>query len=71
MVSTYIIVSAIVAVIAIALGGAYVSGAMDPVVEQIGIYFFKAKAQAEAKKLQAQGLKEGEDFIKGEFYLYS
>ena len=71
MVSTYIIVSAIVAIIAIALGGAYVSGAMDPVVEQIGIYFFKAKAQAEAKKLQAQGLKEGEDFIKGEFYLYS
>jgi len=69
MVSAYLIISAVVAVIAIALGAAYSSGALDPVIEQIGIFFFKAKAEAEAKKLQAQGLKEGEDFVKGELVL--
>jgi hypothetical protein len=66
MVNAYLIVSAVVAFIAIALGAAYMSGALDPVSEQVGIWFFKAKAEAEAKKLQAQGLKEGEDFMKGE-----
>lgn len=71
MVSTYLIISAVVAVIAIALGGAYVSGALDPVIEQMGIYFFKAKATAEAKKLQAQGLKEGQDFVKGMFLIFT
>ena len=65
MVNTYLIVSAIVAFVAIALGAAYMSGALDPVVEEIGIFFFKAKAEAEAKKLQAQGMKEGQDFFKG------
>jgi len=64
--NTLLVVSAIVAFIAIALGGAYLSGALDPVIEQIGIYFFKAKAKAEEKKLQAQGLKEGEDFLKSD-----
>lgn len=70
MVSTSLIISAVVALIAIALGGAYVSGALDPVIEKIGIYFFKAKAGAEAKKLQAQGLKEGQDFVKGTFLIH-
>ncbi|KAG4414574.1 hypothetical protein IFR04_012272 [Cadophora malorum] len=63
MVSTYIIISAVIAFIAVALGAAYTTGALDPVIEQMGIMFFKAKAEAEKKKLQAQGMKEGEDFM--------
>ncbi|KAL3420074.1 hypothetical protein PVAG01_08573 [Phlyctema vagabunda] len=66
MVSALVIVSAVVALIAVALGGAYVSGALDPIIEQIGFYLLKAKGEAEAKKLQAQGLKEGQDFVKGD-----
>ncbi|KAH8601625.1 hypothetical protein B0O99DRAFT_680752 [Bisporella sp. PMI_857] len=66
MVSTYLIVSAVIAIIAVALGVAYTTGAADPLIEKIGIFFFKAKAEAEAKKLQAQGLKEGEDFLKSD-----
>ncbi|KAG0646759.1 hypothetical protein D0Z07_6114 [Hyphodiscus hymeniophilus] len=60
------IISAIVALIAVALGAAYTTGALDPVIEKIGVYFFKAEAKAEEKKLEAQGLKEGQDFFKGE-----
>lgn len=67
MVSAYVIVATIVAVLAVAIAVAYTTGAADPIIEQIGIMFFKAKAEAEEKKLQAQGLKEGEDFLKSEF----
>lgn len=63
MVDTYIIVSSIIAILAIALGVAYQTGALDPVIEDIGIMFFKAKAKAEEKKMEAQGMKEGEDFL--------
>ena len=65
--NTLLIVSAIVAFIAIALGAAYMSGALNPAIEKIGVYFFKAEAKAEEKKLETQGLKEGEDFFKGMF----
>jgi len=65
MANTYLIISAVVAAIAIALGAAYMAGLLDPVIEEAGIMFFKAKAEAEAKKMQAQGMKEGEDFFKG------
>lgn len=71
MVYTSLIISIVVAVLAIALGGAYVSGALDPLIQQLGVLFFKAKAEAEVKKLQAQGLKEGEDFVKGMFQFRS
>jgi hypothetical protein len=60
-----LIVSAIVAVLAVVLGAAYTTGALNPVIEKFGEYFFKAEAKAEGKKLQAQGLKEGEDFLAG------
>ncbi|TVY71316.1 hypothetical protein LSUE1_G007359 [Lachnellula suecica] len=66
MANIYLIASVVVAIIAIALGAAYMTGALDPVIEKVGIMFFKAKAEAEAKKMQAQGMKEGEDFFKGE-----
>ena len=69
MVSAFIIVSALIAIVAIALGAAYTTGALDPVIEKIAVLLFKAKAEAEAKKLQAQGLKEGEDFVKGKLVL--
>lgn len=65
MVYTSLIISVVIAVLAIALGGAYISGALDPLIEQLGVLFFKAKAETEVKKLQAQGLQEGEDFVKG------
>ena len=65
MVSIALIVSAIIAFVAIALGAAYQTGALDPVIEKIGVYFFKAEAKAEEKKMQAQGMKEGQDFFKG------
>jgi hypothetical protein len=67
MANTYLIISAVVAVVAIALTAAYMAGLLDPVIEEVGIMFFKAKAEAEAKKMQAQGMKEGEDFFKGMF----
>jgi hypothetical protein len=63
-----LIFSAIVALIAVALGAAYTTGALNPVIEKIGVYFFKAKAKAEEKKMEAQGMKEGEDFLKSMFY---
>jgi len=65
MVATLYIISAVIAIVAVAMGVAYATGAADPVIQEIGIWFFKAKAEAEAKKLQAQGMKEGQDFLKG------
>jgi uncharacterized protein YdgA (DUF945 family) len=69
MVYTSLIISIVVAVLAVAVGGAYASGALDPLIQQLGVLFFKAKAEAEVKKLQAQGLQEGQDFVKGMFAL--
>ncbi|GKT48527.1 uncharacterized protein ColSpa_08708 [Colletotrichum spaethianum] len=55
-------------VVAVFVGGffAYQQGMLDPVIEQIGIMVFKAKAEAEKKKRQAQGMKAGQDFVDGE-----
>ncbi|EPE25100.1 hypothetical protein GLAREA_11681 [Glarea lozoyensis ATCC 20868] len=64
MPETYIIVSIVVALVTVALTAAYMTGALDPVIKEMGVLFFKAKAEAEAKKMQAQGMKEGEDFFK-------
>ncbi len=35
-------------------------------IEELGKFYFKVKAKAEEKKMEAEGLKEGEDFLKGE-----
>jgi hypothetical protein len=67
MVSIPLIISMVIAAIAVGLGGAYMAGRLDKVIEQIGIYLFKAEAKAEKKKLEAQGLKEGEDFFEGKW----
>ncbi|EFQ27621.1 hypothetical protein CGRA01v4_03013 [Colletotrichum graminicola] len=55
-------------VVAVFLAGffAYQQGMLDPVIEQIGIMLFKAKAEAEKKKMQAQGMKAGQDFVDGQ-----
>lgn len=65
MVSVLLIISMVIAAIAVGLGAAYMAGMLDQVIEQIGIYVFKAEAKAEKKKLEAQGLKEGQDFFEG------
>ena len=65
MANTYLILSAIIAFLAVALGVAYQNGALDPIIEKIGVLFFKAEAKAEEKKLETQGLKEGQDFLAG------
>ncbi|KDN67896.1 hypothetical protein CSUB01_08103 [Colletotrichum sublineola] len=57
---------AVVVVVFIAGFFAYQQGMLDPVIEQIGIILFKAKAEAEKKKMQAQGMKAGQDFVDGQ-----
>ncbi|KAK6065849.1 hypothetical protein SCUP234_02651 [Seiridium cupressi] len=42
---------------------AYEQGLFDPLIEKVGVLMFKAKAEAEKEKYQAQGLKAGEDFV--------
>jgi len=64
MVNAYLVISIVIAIIAVALGIAYSTGDLNPIIEQLGVYFFKAKAKAEEKKLEVQGEKEGEDFLK-------
>jgi hypothetical protein len=61
------IIPIVVAIIAVALGVAYQTEALNPIFEKIGVYYFKAEAKAEEKKMEAQGLKEGEDFLKGKW----
>ncbi|KAL8371917.1 hypothetical protein RB595_001630 [Gaeumannomyces hyphopodioides] len=51
---------------ALALAGAlhaYNEGYLDPYIQKISVYLFKAKAMAEKKKLQAQGQKAGRGFV--------
>ncbi|TVY93403.1 hypothetical protein LAWI1_G001477 [Lachnellula willkommii] len=60
MANTYLVTSAVVAVFAMALGAAYMAGLLDPVIEQVGVMFFEAKAKGEEKKMEAKGMKEGE-----------
>jgi hypothetical protein len=67
MVNTYLIISVVVAILAVALGAAYTTGNLNPLFEWIGVYYFKAKAKAEEKKEEVEGKKEGEDFLKSEF----
>jgi hypothetical protein len=66
MVSVLLIISFVVAAIAVGLGAAYQAGKLDKLIEKIGFYFFKAEAKAEKKKLESEGLHEGKDFVAGE-----
>ncbi|CAK7269939.1 hypothetical protein SEPCBS119000_003830 [Sporothrix epigloea] len=57
-----------VAVLAVVIAGlfAYEQGFLDPVIETIGVYLFKAKAKAEEKKLETEGRAAGTDFLDGQ-----
>ncbi|KAK1974219.1 hypothetical protein LZ30DRAFT_787155 [Colletotrichum cereale] len=63
--TTQSLVISLAVVVAVFVGSffAYQQGMLDPVIEQIGIMLFKAKAEAEKKKMQAQGMKAGQDFV--------
>ncbi|KAJ4389691.1 hypothetical protein N0V93_007163 [Gnomoniopsis smithogilvyi] len=45
---------------------AYNEGYADPLIEKMGVFLMKAKAEAEAKEMQAEGMKRGEDFLDSE-----
>ena len=70
-INTYIIISIVVAILAVALGAAYTTGNLNPLLEWLSVYYFKAEAKAEEKKMEAEGKKEGEDFLKSEFLTLS
>lgn len=63
--TTHSLLSSLIIVLALAAGGyfAYQQGYLDPLIEKVGVYFFKAKAKAEEKEMQAEGMKAGEDFV--------
>ncbi|KAL2281659.1 hypothetical protein FJTKL_11539 [Diaporthe vaccinii] len=65
MESTYQLAISLLTVILVLAGSyfAYDQGYMDPLIEKFGVFMMKAKAEAEAKEMQAQGLKRGEDFV--------
>ncbi|KAF3767393.1 hypothetical protein M406DRAFT_355560 [Cryphonectria parasitica EP155] len=62
----YLVALLTVAVLMAASVYAYNEGYMDPLIEKFGVYFMKAEAEAEAKKMEAEGLKRGEDFLDSE-----
>ncbi|KAI9799511.1 MAG: hypothetical protein M1833_004033 [Piccolia ochrophora] len=67
MANAYLIVSIVVAVLSVAVAGAYFGGYLDadsPWVKPLAKYYFKTKAKAQEKAMQAKGLKEGQDFMK-------
>ncbi|KAK7748820.1 hypothetical protein SLS53_000844 [Cytospora paraplurivora] len=68
MENTYqLIASLVMVILAVAASWvAYDQGFLDPLIEKVGVYVLKAKGEAEAKELQAQGLKRGEDFFDSE-----
>ncbi|OIW28378.1 hypothetical protein CONLIGDRAFT_632645 [Coniochaeta ligniaria NRRL 30616] len=63
--TTYSILTSILIALALTAGGhfAYQQGYLDPLIEKVGVLVFKAKAVAEAKEMQAKGMKAGEDFV--------
>ncbi|KAI3398824.1 hypothetical protein diail_8515 [Diaporthe ilicicola] len=66
--STYQIAVSMLTVLLVLAGSyyAYDQGYMDPLIERLGVFMMKAKAEAEAKEMQAKGLKRGEDFADSE-----
>lgn len=60
------LIGAVIALTSIALTFAYQQGYLDTYIEQMGKYVFKAKVKAERVKLEAEGEKEGKDFLESE-----
>lgn len=67
-VTAYSIITSLLIVLALTAGGyfAYQQGYLDPLIEKVGVLVFKAKAEAEAKEMQAKGMKAGQDFVGSE-----
>ncbi|KAJ8058982.1 hypothetical protein OCU04_011964 [Sclerotinia nivalis] len=63
MANTVLVVLATFTTIAVLIGGAYAMGLLDEYIEKMGVFAFKVKAKAEAKKMGLQGLQEGTDFV--------
>ncbi|KAF7942512.1 hypothetical protein BELL_0998g00020 [Botrytis elliptica] len=63
MANTLYVVLATITTIVVLVGGAYAMGLLDDYIEELGVFAFKFKAKAEAKKLGLQGLQEGTDFL--------
>ncbi|ESZ95426.1 hypothetical protein SBOR_4167 [Sclerotinia borealis F-4128] len=63
MANTVLIVLATITTIVVLIGGAYAMGVLDDYIEDLGVFAFKFKAKAEAKKMGLQGLQEGTDFL--------
>lgn len=68
--STLLVVVIVFTIIALILGGIYMSGAADDVVEYFAKQFFKAKAKAEEKALEHAGSEKAQGFLKGMPMLY-
>ncbi|KAK6361294.1 hypothetical protein TWF730_005029 [Orbilia blumenaviensis] len=60
----FLLYSIIFAFLVAAVGAAYTSGVLDPIIGEIAKYMLKAKAEAEVQGLKAQGLQEGQDFLR-------
>lgn len=71
METTYQVLISLITIIAVMAAGwfAYDQGYLDPVIEAVGKIIFKAKAKAEQKKMEAEGLKRGEDFVDCKIWL--
>ncbi|KAA8569937.1 hypothetical protein MFRU_005g00880 [Monilinia fructicola] len=66
MANTVLIILATVITLVVLVGGAYAMGLLDDYIEDLGVFAFKFKAKAEAKKMGLQGLQEGTDFLAGD-----
>ena len=71
--TTYSLLTTLLVTLLLSAGGyfAYQQGYLDPLIEKVGVLVFKAKAVAEAKEMQAKGLKAGEDFVGCKSFLRS
>ncbi|KAF7896764.1 uncharacterized protein EAF01_009167 [Botrytis porri] len=63
MAETLYVVLATITTIVILVGGAYAMGLLDDYIEDLGVFAFKFKAKAEAKKMGLQEVQEGTDFL--------
>jgi hypothetical protein len=63
--TTFSLLTSLIITLVISAGGyfAYQQGYLDPLIEKVGVFVFKAKAVAEAKEMQAQGMQAGQDFV--------
>jgi len=64
--STTSLIGLLITTIILLTSAAYLTGMLDSYIKTAEFYILRVEAGAEAKKLQAKGLKEGEDFVAGD-----